>query len=472
MSRRRLFLSSLFVLLLARCHDESQPTPPCDPGIAAEQILADESGKSLAEVVRLGAVPASKAPLAAAYWALVIDASTRGEATPELLEWNAAASLAANTSRLAQATPSCPSALSQPVISTPPSCTDDCMPPIGSAFRNATADWLEASLQPGNAALLAEVHSLAEFVRGGMKADESQAETERRIREAIAPDQATRFLTRITRLLGKEALVANAIELLGLSIGAAAVSEVAAIVGALALATKTAKVAAVLKAEYRACQTWKAENCSRHDGGDDAGDPMDAGALDGGDDAGAEDAGHQDAGPQDAGPSDAGFSVCDAGGRAFMPLTLGASWTYSVMAPMATYQHVLRVSAPGTLSYERSGCSNPPACPGSGTLTSTFLLTAQGLEWSPQVGPSSVVFAFPKPPGYRWTCWPFDFHGIANVANQYLEVVSNDEQLVVQGVEYCTVHYRSPSGDVWFSPGVGVVRSTLGSLLELQTHSP
>lgn len=467
---QQLGLLFVFALLPASCHEATQGLTPCEPGISAEQILADESGRSLAEAVRISALPSSKAPIAAAYWALVLDTLATGEASPSLLEWNVVASLTSNTTRLAQATPSCPSSLRQPVISTPPACTDDCLPPIGSAFRSAAGDWLEASLQPSNADLRAEVQSMAQRLRGGMKVDESQAETERRIREDIAPDRATRFLSRITRLIGKEALVAKAIELLGVSVGAAAIGEVAAMLGAITLATKTAKVVVVLMSEYRGCKTWKAANCSLDGGTDDAGFESDAGVLDGGTtetDGGAT----PDAGGVDAGPPDSGFAVCDAGGSDFFPLNVGSSWTYSVRST-STYQFVLRVSAPGRLSYAISGCSGPSACPGSGALTSSYLVTGQGLETRPGVGPSPLVFAFPRPPGYRWTCWPSDFHGIANAPNEYLEVVSNDETLTVAGTNYCTVHYRAPSGDIWVAPGVGLVRSTLGSVLELQSHSP
>lgn len=459
-----------FAVLSSSCHEATEGLTPCEPGIAAEQILADESGRSLAETVRISAVSPAKAPLAAAYWALVLDAVATGEASPPLLEWNVVASLTSNTTRLAQVTPSCPSTLRQAVISTPPACTDDCLPPLGSAFRSAAGDWLEASLQPSNADLHAEVQSMAERLRGGMAANESQAETERRIREDIAPDRATRFLTRVTRLIGKAALVAKAVELLGVTVGAAAIAEVAATLAAITLAAKTVKLTVVLVSEYRSCKTWKAANCSR-DGGDDAGLETDAGVLDGGPtelDGGPS----RDGGRADAGPSDAGFAVCDAGGREFFPLNVGASWTYSVVGSMSTYRFVLRVSAPGRLSYAVDSCSNPSACPHSGDLTSSYVLTSQGLESRPGVGPSPVVFAFPQPPGYRWTCWPFDFHGLANAPNQYLEVVSNDETVTVAGRSYCAVRYRAPSGEVWVSPGVGLVRSTLGSQLELQSYVP
>lgn len=321
-------------------------------------------------------------------------------------------------------------------------------------------------MQPGNEEVAAEVRAIADLVRGGMTTDETQLETERRIRSAISADRASRFLSRITSLMGKAALAANAAELLGLAVGAAAVSEAAAIVGAIALAARLVKVSLILGREYRSCTEWRAMNCSNEPDANfnDAGFPGDSGTE--------LDSGRADSGSLDAGPrEDGGLSLCDAGGD-FMPLRPGATWTYSVVTPTNSYQHELRVTGPGTLGYQITNCAVPSACPGSGTLTSRFALTSQGLEWSPQVGPSPVVFAYPRPPGYRWNCWPFDFHGIANSAGQYLEVVSNTEQLSIGGTAYCAVHYRSASGDIWFAPGIGVVRSTIGYTMELSAHSP
>jgi hypothetical protein len=280
----RIVAGTLCLTMLA-CGSRAGPTSTALDD-TLHRVITDESGDSLARLVREHEVTPDEAAITAALAIALATSVERGEAHPLLARWDSTPFVERMISRypsLAAAASASLRAGSETLISAPPTCADNCLPTVGE-IRDIGLDRLREFLASGDAtgALTDVVDEIGER----LASEPRDAD----IASAIPPSELQLWLNAFARSSGLIALAARIV-------GAAVAAEVAGAVLLVVLVISAARAldrflgdAARLTAQYVACSDWQTANC------DDAGaDDVDAGTVapsrDGGPAGGSEDAG-------------------------------------------------------------------------------------------------------------------------------------------------------------------------------------